>query len=204
MSEALGIRNQIYTIRGFKVMLDRDLAGLYGVTTGNLNLAVKRNIGRFPYDFMFQLSKDEWEALTLQFAILKDGRGQHRKYLPYAFTEQGVSMLSGILKSDIAVEINIKIMRAFVELRQTIAAQPEYELLKETVRRIESRMDTMEANNLVDNTLMSGKNIQLSRDVQRLCKMFDQFQDAHIVIKRPEEGLNNGWTCPNCGQRGVG
>ena len=103
------VKAKIYTVRGVKVMLDHDLSELYSVTTGNLNLAVKRNLDRFPSDFMFQLSKDEWDSLTLQFAILKSGRGQHRKYLPYAFTEQGVAMLSGILKSKIAVEINIRI-----------------------------------------------------------------------------------------------
>ena len=192
MSEALGIRNQIYTIRGLKVMLDRDLAELYQVETKTFNQSVKRNSKRFPPDFMFQLTKQELDSLRSQIVTSKKGRGG-TQYLPYAFTEHGVSMISSVLSSDVAVEINIKIMRAFVELRQTIAAQPEYELLKETVRRIESRMDTMEANNLVDNTLISGKNIQLSRDVQRLCEMFDQFQDAHIVIKRPEDGINNGF-----------
>ncbi len=96
-----------------------------------MNLAVKRNLSRFPSDFMFQLSKDEWNSLSLQFAILKNGRGQHRKYLPYAFTEQGVAMLSGILKSNVAVEINIRIMRAFIELRKTIATNSDYVQLHE-------------------------------------------------------------------------
>ncbi|HEV8286680.1 MAG TPA: ORF6N domain-containing protein [Chitinophagaceae bacterium] len=93
------IVNKIYFVRGQKVMLDRDLASLYGVTTGNLNLAVKRNTIRFPEDFMFQLTKDEFDALILQNAISKNqGRGGVRK-IPYAFTEQGVSMLSGVLNS---------------------------------------------------------------------------------------------------------
>src|SRR5947207_13424114 len=99
------IVNKIYFIRGQKVMLDRDLASLYGVTTGNLNLAVKRNKVRFPEDFMFRLTKDEFEALILQNTISKNpGRGGIRK-LPYAFTEQGVSMLSGVLNSEIAVRV---------------------------------------------------------------------------------------------------
>jgi hypothetical protein len=125
------VKTKIYNVRGIKVMLDHDLSDLYSVTTGNLNLAVKRNLSRFPSDFMFQLSKDEWNSLSLQFAILKNGRGQHRKYLPYAFTEQGVAMLSGILKSNVAVEINIRIMRAFIELRKTIATNSDYVQLHE-------------------------------------------------------------------------
>ena len=99
------IQSKIYEIRGQKVMLDRDLAELYQVTTGNLNKAVKRNLKRFPPDFMFQLTVEEWEALRFQIGILKNGRGEHTKYLPYAFTEQGLAMLSGILNSDIAINV---------------------------------------------------------------------------------------------------
>ena len=116
------IQSKIYEIRGQKVMLDRDLAELYQVTTGNLNKAVKRNLKRFPPDFMFQLTVEEWEALRFQIGILKNGRGEHTKYLPYAFTEQGLAMLSGILNSDIAINVNISIMRAFVAIRQMIAS----------------------------------------------------------------------------------
>lgn len=116
------IQSKIYEIRGQKVMLDRDLAELYQVTTGNLNKAVKRNLKRFPPDFMFQLTAEEWEALRFQIGILKNGRGEHTKYLPYAFTEQGLAMLSGILNSDIAINVNISIMRAFVAIRQMIAS----------------------------------------------------------------------------------
>ena len=90
-------------------MLDSDLAELYEVETFNLNKAVKRNLERFPNDFMFQLSKREAESLRFQFGILKTGRGQHRKYLPYVFTEQGVAMLSSVLHSDRAVQMNILI-----------------------------------------------------------------------------------------------
>ena len=97
-------------------MLDFDLAELYEVETKNLNLAVKRNLKRFPDDFMFRLSSDEWESLRLQIETSKSRGGT--RYLPYAFTEQGVSMLSGILTSDKAVEVNISIMRAFVFIRQ--------------------------------------------------------------------------------------
>ncbi len=193
------LKSRIYTIRNKKVMLDRDLAGLYKVTTGNLNLAVKRNQDRFPSDFMFQLSHNEWDSLSLQFAILKNGRGEHRKYVPYAFTEQGIAMLSAVLKSKIAVEINIRIIRTFVELRHIITTQPEYIHLKETVNRIESRMDTIEANHLVDHMLISSKVTQLSKDVldiktniHHMSKLFDEFQQAHVVIKKPEEGIHKG------------
>ena len=121
------IRSKIYEIRGQRVMLDRDLAELYGVTTGNLNKAVKRNIRRFPPDFMFQLTKEEWHSLRFQIGILDVGRGQYTKFLPHAFTEQGLAMLSGVLNSDIAIDVNISIMRAFVSLRQvaTIVKQSD-------------------------------------------------------------------------------
>jgi hypothetical protein len=114
------IDRRIYIVRGKKVMLDSDLAELYQVTTGNLNLAVRRNIGRFPADFMFQLTKQETAALLLQIARAKTGRGG-RQTLPYAFTELGVAMLSSVLNSDRAVQMNINIMRAFVRLREALA-----------------------------------------------------------------------------------
>ena len=112
------IQSKIYDVRGVKVMLDKDLAELYQVTTGNLNKAVKRNNSRFPSDFMFQLTKEEWDSLRFQFGILESGRGKYTKYLPHAFTEQGLAMLSGVLNSKIAINVNISIMRAFVALRK--------------------------------------------------------------------------------------
>ena len=133
------IQSKIYEIRRQKVMLDRDLAELYQVTTGNLNKAVKRNLKRFPPDFMFQLTVEKLEALRFQIGILKNGRGEHTKYLPYAFTEQGLAMLSGILNSDIAINVNISIMRAFVAIRQMIAS-PKTNKIDE----LEKRMDAIE------------------------------------------------------------
>jgi hypothetical protein len=115
------IQNKIHTIRNHRVMLDYDLAELYRVETKNLNLSVKRNIRRFPSDFMFQLSTEEWNSLRLQIETSKKGG---RRYLPYAFTEQGVAMLSGLLNSDIAIEMNIAIMRTFIALRQLIIQSP--------------------------------------------------------------------------------
>ena len=114
------LMSKIYLVRGKKVMLDRDLAELYGVTTGNLNLAVKRNKDRFPGDFMFVLTREEFEFLILQFAISKkEGRGGRRK-LPNVFTEQGVSLLSGILNSEIAIRVHIQILRLFAKMRELL------------------------------------------------------------------------------------
>jgi phage regulator Rha-like protein len=123
-------------LRGEKVLLDRDLAELYGVETRVLKQAVRRNIKRFPEDFMFELTEDENRALRSQNVTLK--RGQHSKYLPFAFTEQGVAMLSSILNSDRAIEVNIAIMRAFVQLRKMIASNEDLaKKLKELERVIE-------------------------------------------------------------------
>ncbi len=117
------IASRIYVIRGESVMLDSDLADLYGVSTGNLNLAVRRNRRRFPKDFVFQLSTKEFESLLLQTAIAK-GRGGRRS-LPYAFTEQGVAMLSSVLKSTRAADVNVVIMRTFVKIRRVLATNEE-------------------------------------------------------------------------------
>ena len=130
MDNLQNIQNLIYEVRGVKVMLDKDLAGLYHVTTGNLNKAVKRNIRRFPSDFMFQLTKEEWDSLRFQIGILEVGRGKYTKLLPYAFTEQGLAMLSGVLNSDIAIDVNISIMRAFVSLRRVAAVVRKGDLLE--------------------------------------------------------------------------
>jgi len=116
------IQKMIYEIRGQKVMLDSDLAALYDVETFNLNKAVKRNIGRFPADFMFQLNKEEWENLTFQNGISSKQHGGRRS-MPYAFTEQGVAMLAAVLNSPKAIDVNINIMRAFVNLRHYALSQ---------------------------------------------------------------------------------
>lgn len=115
---SVDIESLIYLIRDEQVMLDSDLAKLYGVEIKALNQAVKRNIQRFPADFMFQLTKEE--CLRSQIVTLNEGRGQHRKYLPYAFTENGVAMLSSVLRSERAIEVNIRIMRAFTMMRNLI------------------------------------------------------------------------------------
>lgn len=112
-----GIENRIFTIRGVQVMLDEDLAEIYGIPTGRLNEQVKRNVDRFPTDFMFQLSKEEWENLKSQNGISSWGG---RRKLPLVFTEQGVAGLSGVIKSEIAVKVHVAIMRAFVALRKMV------------------------------------------------------------------------------------
>ena len=133
------IESKIFVIRGKQVMIDRDLADLYGVETKAINQAVKRNIERFPEEFRFQLTKDEYDFLRSQSATLKEDekvlrsqsvtlendasgqRGKHAKYLPYVFTEQGVAMLSAVLHSETAIQVSIKIMNAFVQLRHYVS-----------------------------------------------------------------------------------
>ena len=144
------IAQRIYLIRGQKVMIDRDLAILYKVNTKQLNQQVKRNRDRFPEDFMFQLTHEEAESLRSQIVTLNEGgyvsrsqnvtlkRGQHLKYLPYVFTEQGVAMLSSVLKSKRAALVNIAIMRAFVKLREIMATHKE---LRQKIEEMEKKYD---------------------------------------------------------------
>src|SRR6266571_317888 len=133
------IEQKILLIQGHKVMLDSDLAELYGVEAKRLNEQVKRNIARFPSDFMFQLTEDDYLALRSQIATLKPGRGGHRKYLPYAFTEQGVAMLSSVLNSERAIEVNILIMRSFVKLREMISTHKD---LAKKLESLEKKYDS--------------------------------------------------------------
>ncbi len=128
----------IYVVRNQQVMIDSDLAMLYQVETKRLNEAVKRNIARFPEEFRFQLTAEETESLRSQFATLNenDGRGKHRKYLPYVFTEQGIAMLSAVLRSDVAIQVSISIMKSFVEIRRFIANNA---LLFECISTVELR-----------------------------------------------------------------
>ena len=121
---AENISQQILTVRGHRVMLDADLAALYDVPTKAFNQAIQRNMGRFPEDFMFQLTEEEFAGLRSQFVTSKKGRGG-RRYLPYVFTEQGVAMLSGVLNSHRAVQVNIAIMRAFVRMRRMLVSHEE-------------------------------------------------------------------------------
>jgi hypothetical protein len=144
------LSDRIHLVRGQRVMLDSDLAELYGVTTKRFNEQVKRNIERFPSDFMFQLVEDEDESLRSQFvtlntddplrsqiATLKPGRGQHRKYLPYVFTEHGAIMAASVLNSPRAVEMSVFVVRAFVQLRALLASSRE---LSERLNELERKL----------------------------------------------------------------
>ena len=167
MNELETIRSRIHEIRGQRVMLDFDLAQMYGVKVKALNQAVKRNIERFPEDFMFQLTKGEWEILRSQIVIsnsadnqtdnalrsqivtLKNGRGEHKKYMPYAFTEQGVAMLSSVLRSPLAIQVNIGIMRAFVTMRHALTAvtlPAKVEELERGIEDLRRRVDAIMVN----------------------------------------------------------
>jgi len=183
------IQKKIYTIRGMQVMLDSDLAELYGVETKMLNRAVKRNIERFPDKFMFRLEDDEWEDLRFQIGTskgmhnslrfqngtLKSQRGKHRKYLPYVFTEQGVAMLSAVLKSETAVKVSIRIMEAFVAMRRFIL----------TNAQIFQRLDTLELKQIetdkkVDKVLTA---IEMKQIVPKQGIFFDgQIFDAYKFV----------------------
>ncbi len=128
------IVDRIFIIRGQKVMLDRDLAQLYGVETKTLNQATKRNIQRFPNDFMFQLTEKEFSVLRSQIVTSKSGRGGLR-YMPFAFTEQGVAMLSSVLNSDKAINVNIQIIRVFTKIRQMLIDNTELRIAIEEIKK---------------------------------------------------------------------
>ena len=152
-------------------------AELYQVTTGNLNKAVKRNLKRFPPDFMFQLTEEEWKALRFQIGIIKKGRGEHTKYFPYAFTEQGLAMLSGLLNSDIAIHVNINIMRAFVAVHQMIALPP-------TDKLAELQSEMAELKNYVEEILSDQNDINEETAMQ--LELINQSL-AELQMKRERE-----------------
>ncbi|HEV2859102.1 MAG TPA: ORF6N domain-containing protein [Solirubrobacterales bacterium] len=164
---APAIEKRIFVVRGRQVMLDEDLANLYDVTTKRLVQQVKRNLKRFPEDFMFQLNKAEVEALRSQIATSNDGRGG-RRYAPYVFTEQGVAMLSGVLRSDRAIAVNIEIMRAFVELRRVSIG---YAALQE-------RLDALERE-------MTGRLDQHDEQLGQIFKALHQLMEPPQREKRP-------------------
>lgn len=167
------IERKIYLIRGHKVMLDSDLAELYQVETFNLNKAVKRNLNRFPEDFMFRLTKEETESLTFQIGMSKPTTRGGRRSLPYVFAEQGVAMLSSVLNSDRAIAVNIAIMRAFVRFRQYLATHQELARKLEDVERTQ---------------LEHGAHIQEIYDyIQRLLEPAPEPPKRRIGFATPEE-----------------
>ena len=195
------IENLIRVIRGKQVMLDRDLARLYGVETRVLNQAVQRNIERFPEDFMFQLSKEEAESSRSQFVMLNaegdelksqfatsnegssrsqfatlNGRGHNIKHLPYAFTENGIAMLSGVLRSPMAIATNIHIMRAFNAMRHFIGSHAQ----------VFQRLEVMERNQLALNASQAELSAQVAENNKRLNEVFRRLDDNS---EKPEKGI---------------
>jgi hypothetical protein len=168
MNEIQTIQDKIFEIRGQRVMLDCDLAELYQVTTGNLNKAVKRNIRRFPPDFMFQLTKDEFVSLKnnliFQNGISKTGRGG-RRFMPFAFTEQGVAMLSTVLNSERAIAVNIQIMRTFVQIKKF--ALENKELSRRLTDLEQLFMQHCKDNQLDNQELMQAINLLMDRTKPR-------------------------------------
>lgn len=214
------IKNRIYEVRGQRVMLDRDLAELYNVETKRLNEAVKRNIERFPEDFMFKLNKSEWEFLRSQIVTLKEGtidadtedvdvietslrsqfatlnegngtmssqivmttgRGQHSKYLPYAFTELGIAMLSSVLRSETAIQVNINIMRAFVAIRHAIGAWQGVNL---KVEQLSHKVDNLNAR--VDEILheQNENNMEMAIQIGALNDALDQLREKSSTPRK--------------------
>ena len=175
------IQDIIYDIRGAKVMLDYDLASMYEVDVSQLKRQVRRNIDRFPEDFMFELTSEEVSALRCQNGILKTGRGQHSKYLPFAFTEEGVAMLSGVLRSKVAVQVNINIMRAFVAVRQAIAALQSSELRYEQISRKVDQLNAHVEEILHDqndiNQLQSQFNSEVALQIEVINDALDQLRE---------------------------
>ncbi len=192
------IQNKIYTVRGYQVMLDEDIAKLYSVETKRLNEQVKRNIDRFPEEFMFQLTETEDEILRSQFrtssnetlrsqiATLKSGRGQHRKYLPYAFTEQGVAMLSAVLHSETAVKVSIQIINAFVAMRRFLI----------TNAHVFQRLDSLELKQIATDkkidivlTAFEDKTVLPKQGVFFDGQVFDAWQFVSDIIRSANKSI---------------
>ncbi len=183
------IQSKIYEIRGQRVMLDRDLAELYQVETRVLNQAVKRNIERFPEDFMFQLTKEE--CLRSQIVTLKVTQGQHLKYMPYAYTELGVAMLSSVLRSTTAIQVNINIMRAFVAVRRLIAASPDSEniQLRQEMKELKEYIEEVFAdqNDINEDTRMQIELINQTLAELQVHKKLSDKPRRPVGFIRPEE-----------------
>ena len=169
------IKNLIYMIRGKQVMIDNDVANIYHCETKYLNRVVKRNIERFPEEFCFQLTEDEFEVLRCQFVTLnKNGRGQHRKYLPYVFTEHGIAMLSALLKSDVAVRVSINIMKAFIEMRKFLMINGQ---VFERLTSVEHKL--LEHDKKIDKVFNS---LQLEENIKQRIFFDGQIYDAYSII----------------------
>ena len=212
----LDVQRRIIAVRGVQVMLDRDLATLYGVETRVLNQAVRRNIGRFPEDFMFQLSKED--CLRSQIVTLNEARGKHLKYMPYAFTENGIAMLSSVLRSETAIEVNIRIMRAFTAMRRFVSDHAglvqrvgAIELKQlETDKRIDTVFDALDRGNLLPSGILPAESeFDSMRYVSRLIEsaqseilLVDPYSDAVTleVLSKKRPGVKVRLVCKDRGK----
>lgn len=183
------IQQMIHFIRGERVILDRDLAILYGVETKNLKRQVKRNIARFPADFMIELTREEYNSLRCQNGTIENGRGEHSKYLPYAFTENGVAMLSSVLTSEVAVQINIQIMRAFTLTRKALTAISQTELRQEKLERKVEQLACYIEDILHDqndtNEIVSAQMDAISQSLAELSTKVDDLTHPKRSLRKP-------------------
>ena len=169
------IKNLIYTVRGKQVMMDSDVANIYHCETKYVNRVVKRNTERFPEEFCFQLNENEFEVLRCQFVTLNEnGRGQHRKYLPYVFTEQGIAMLSALLKSDVAVSVSVNIMKAFIEMRKFLMLNGQ---VFERLTSVEHKL--LEHDKKFDEVF---NQLQLEENIKQKIFFDGQIYDAYSII----------------------
>ncbi|MBX3164895.1 MAG: ORF6N domain-containing protein [Bacteroidetes bacterium] len=162
--------SKIYFIRSKKVMLDRDLAEMYSVETKRLNEQVRRNLKRFPPDFMFQLTEEESNSLRSQIATLEKGQGKHTKYLPYVFTEQGVAMLSSVLNSETAIEVNIQIIRIFTRMREILL----------THKDVLIKLEQLEKNMVIQNEITK----KHENEIQVIFKALKQLLNPTVPRKK--------------------
>lgn len=174
------IKSRIVKVRGRCVIIDSDLATMYGTETKNLKRTVRMNIERFPEDFMFVLTKEEYDSLRCSFFTLKNGRGQHSKYLPYAFTQEGVAMLSGLLRTPIAIQVNINIMRAFFQMQQVLLAvggtNLQIEKLRFEIERLRAEMnETLRYQNDINEMVAKEQN-NISIQIENLNDAMAQLQ----------------------------
>lgn len=183
------IKDSIYDVRGQKVMLDFELAELYEVEVSQLKRQVRRNIDRFPKDFMFELTRDEYISLRCQNGIIKASRGQHSKYLPFAFTEEGVAMLSGILRSKTAVQVNINIMRAFVAIRHAVAAMQfadlRYEQLSHKVDQLNNYIEEILHDQNDVNQMQEQTNNEIAIQIAAINDALDQLRVTQSQPRTP-------------------
>jgi hypothetical protein len=191
------IENKIFTVRGQLVMLDEDLASIYEVKTLRLNEQVKRNPKRFPLRYCFQLTKDEWESLKSQNAISKNTRGG-RRTPPFVFSEHGCLQASNVLKSDVATEMSVFIIDAFVAMKNQIFSNPNYELLREQILRLQAETKLINAEMLAlkkDHTIdLNVQNMEindLNEKMTELLTEFNKFRDSSIIIKK-DDGIGEG------------